>query len=97
MFSGLGLNGNTSSLLATGILSIVNVLFTIPAILFLDKIGRRKLLMAGALGMCVSHSIIAGVSAKYGGNFDQHVAAGWVGVIFIYVSCSTPVFGGVTY
>jgi len=57
MFASLGLNGNTTSLLATGVYGIVNCLSTIPALLFIDKVGRRPLLMCGAAGtVCSSFS-----------------------------------------
>lgn len=52
----------------------------------MDKFGRRKLLMAGALGMCVSHAIVAGIIGKYDGRFGESPGAGWAGVAFIYVS-----------
>lgn len=88
VFSGLGLDGNTTSLLATGVVGIVNCIFTIPAILWMDKFGRKKLLIAGALGMCICHVIVAAIIGKYHGNFGEHQSAGWAGVAFIYVSIS---------
>ncbi|KAI5806571.1 MFS sugar transporter [Peziza echinospora] len=85
VFSNLGLDGNTTSLLATGVVGIVNCVFTIPAILYLDKFGRRNLLMVGALGMLMSHVIVAAISAKYDGKFASNPGAGWAGVAFIYI------------
>lgn len=64
----------------------MNVLCTIPAILYLDRFGRRKLLMAGAIGMGISHAVVAGIMGKYDGNFASNQGAGWAGVAFIYVS-----------
>lgn len=85
VFSGLGLDGNTTSLLATGVVGIVNCVFTIPAILWMDKFGRKKLLIAGGFGMCVCHIIVAAIIGKYQGNFGEHQGAGWAGVAFIYI------------
>lgn len=85
IFTGLGLNGTTTSLLATGVVGVVNVLATIPAILFLDTFGRRNLLMTGAAGMGASHIIVAGISGRYDGRFAQNKGAGWAAVAFIYV------------
>lgn len=51
----------------------------------MDKFGRKKLLMAGGLGMCVCHIIVAAIIGKYQGNFGNHKNAGWAGVAFIYV------------
>jgi SP family arabinose:H+ symporter-like MFS transporter len=47
-----------SSLNGQVIIGIVNVVFTIIAIWKIDKIGRRKLLIAGCSGMMVAHIII---------------------------------------
>jgi MFS family permease len=55
IFRGIGLNGNTISLLATGVVGIVEFLFTIPAVLWVDKFGRKKILIAGAIGMASCH------------------------------------------
>lgn len=85
IFSSLGLDGTTTSLLATGVVGIVNVVFTIPAILYLDLLGRRKTLIIGALGMAIAHIVVAGIIGKYGENFAENKAAGWAGVAFIYV------------
>jgi MFS family permease len=91
IFGSLGLNASTTSLLATGVLGIVDFIFTFPSIFFVDRFGRRIFFMAGALGMMISHIVIAGIVGHYDGNFKVPggVAAGWVGVVFIYVrSCS---------
>lgn len=85
IFSSLGLDGTTTSLLATGVVGIVNVVCTIPAILYLDLLGRRKTLIIGALGMTISHVVVAGIIGKYGDSFADHKAAGWAGVAFIYI------------
>ena len=88
IFGGLGLNGSTTSLLATGVLGVVDFVFTFPAVFFVDRWGRRKFLMAGALGMLVGHVVVAGIVGHYAGDFSSSSAqaAGWVGVVFIYVS-----------
>ena len=48
--------------------------------------------MVGALGMMVSHAVVAGIVGHYDGNFDVPggKAAGWAGVVFIYVRQPTP-------
>jgi MFS family permease len=87
IFGSLGLNASTTSLLATGVLGVVDFLFTFPSVFFVDRFGRRIFLMAGALGMLVSHAVVGGIVGHYNGNFDKpggHVA-GWVGIVFIWV------------
>lgn len=43
------------------ITNIVNVVMTIPGIMFVDRVGRRKLLLIGAIVMCSSEFIVAAV------------------------------------
>lgn len=45
---------------------VVNTVFTIPGIVLVDVIGRRKLMLFGGLGMCVSNLLVAitGVSVS---------------------------------
>ncbi|CAF0986635.1 unnamed protein product [Didymodactylos carnosus] len=56
-----GLGSNSASLLATGINGCVNILATIPAILWVDKLGRRLLLISGAFVTAVSMLVVGGV------------------------------------
>jgi MFS family permease len=85
IFSQLGLDGNTTSLLATGVYGIINCLSTLPALFFIDKVGRRPLLMCGAIGTCVSLVIVAGIIGAYGSALIDHKSAGWAGIAFIYI------------
>lgn len=85
IFGMLGLSGNSTSLLATGVYGVVNFLSTIPAVLLLDKLGRRLMLMAGAIGTFISLIIVGGIVGKYADNIDQHQSAGWCAVAFIYI------------
>ncbi|KAJ5655395.1 hypothetical protein N7507_007345 [Penicillium longicatenatum] len=85
IFAQLGLSGNTSSLLATGVYGIVNCLSTLPALLLIDKVGRCVLLMAGATGTCISLAIVGGILGSYGSSLPDHKSAGWVGIAFIYI------------
>lgn len=85
IFGNLGLSGNTTSLLATGVYGIVNCLSTIPAIIFIDRVGRRPLLMCGAAGTFVSLVIVGAIVGAYGGDLSSNKAAGWVGIAFIYI------------
>ncbi|KAE8374402.1 general substrate transporter [Aspergillus bertholletiae] len=85
IFGQLGLDGNTTSLLATGVYGIVNCLSTLPALFLIDKIGRRILLMSGAVGTCISLVIVGALIGAYGSDLVNHRSAGWAGIAFIYI------------
>ncbi|KAF5861125.1 hypothetical protein ETB97_000565 [Aspergillus alliaceus] len=81
IFGQLGLDGNTTSLLATGVYGIVNCLSTLPALFLIDKIGRRILLMSGAVGTCISLVIVGALIGAYGSDLINHRSAGIIGLI----------------
>lgn len=85
IFKDLGLTGNTTSLLAGGVGGILLMLATIPAVLYIDQLGRKPVLIAGALGMGISHIIVAALYGSYGTTWPQHRAAGWVAVVFVWI------------
>jgi MFS family permease len=85
IFSQLGLSGNTTSLLATGVYGIVNTLSTLPALALIDKVGRRPLLMCGAVGTFISLVVVGGIIGGYGSSLINQKTAGWVGIAFIYI------------
>ncbi|KAJ2339272.1 hypothetical protein GGH91_004541, partial [Coemansia sp. RSA 2671] len=59
IFKQSGLNGDNAPLLAQGVNGVVNMLATIPAILWVDRWGRRKTLMLGSLGCGITYFIQA--------------------------------------
>jgi MFS family permease len=86
IFAQLGLSGNTTSLLATGVYGIVNTLSTLPALVLIDKVGRRPLLMCGAIGTFISLVIVGGIIGAYGSDgLATHKSAAWTGIAFIYI------------
>ncbi|WP_114778516.1 D-xylose transporter XylE [Botryobacter ruber] len=58
IFSQLGGGSTDTSLLQTIVVGAVNLIFTVVAILTVDRIGRKPLMMIGALGMGVCISAI---------------------------------------
>ena len=58
IFGKLGLSSNSVSLLATGVVGIVMFIATIPAVMYVDRWGRKPTLIIGAIGMAVCHIII---------------------------------------
>ncbi|KIO09378.1 hypothetical protein M404DRAFT_996197 [Pisolithus tinctorius Marx 270] len=84
IFGQLGLNPNTTSLLATGLYGILNTLGTLPAIMLLDSVGRRPLLMSGALGCFVALLIVGSLIAAFGDDWPVHPSAGRAAIAFVY-------------
>lgn len=81
VFGMAGLSGN-SNLVASSINYVINVLVTVPALLFLDRIGRRVLLVAGGLSLMTWWFAATGLMATYGepappGGLDNVPAQSW--------------------
>ncbi|MEO6288582.1 MAG: sugar porter family MFS transporter [Ginsengibacter sp.] len=51
--------GRSSSLLSTVGIGVVNLIFTLLAINFIDKIGRRKLMLIGSFGLIATLGLVA--------------------------------------
>lgn len=60
IFSMAGKEKN-ANLVASSIQYVLNTGMTLPALYFIDKLGRRKVLIFGALSMCLWQSVVAGV------------------------------------
>ena len=61
IFQFAGFGSSAADIFATMIVGIVNVVFTVVAIILLDRVGRRKLLLIGLFGMSVM-LIVLGVA-----------------------------------
>ncbi|KAJ6078597.1 hypothetical protein N7467_008350 [Penicillium canescens] len=85
MFQSIGLSGNSVNLLATGVVGIILFLCTIPTVLFIDRWGRRKILLLGAAAMSISQLIVGTLYAVYRNRWETNVSAGWAAAIFIWV------------
>ena len=62
--AGLADNGS-DELLPSGIQFIINVVMTVPALLWMDRWGRRPTLLVGAVLMCLWQCVNAGLFAVY--------------------------------
>ncbi|KAF1802074.1 general substrate transporter [Mucor lusitanicus] len=66
IFQQAGVPGRSASLIASGVNGVLNVFATIPAILFLDRLGRRFVLISGALAMGITMLLCGIVMAACG-------------------------------
>ena len=89
IFASFGFSSTTQTLLATGVTGILQILFTLPAVLYLDKFGRKTFLIAGAIGMFCCHIVVAAVEGTYEDAWDLNKGLdkpqGWVAIAFIWL------------
>ncbi|KAK6464083.1 putative sugar transporter, high affinity [Scheffersomyces coipomensis] len=84
IFARLGLSGTTTSLLASGVEGIVMFLATIPAVIWVDKLGRKPVLISGAIVMGICHLVVAGILGSVK-DIENNASAGWAAVVFIWI------------
>ncbi len=78
--------GIDAALFQTILIGLMNILFTILAMLVIDKIGRKKLILIGAAGMAVCY-IIIGYLFQIGRTGD------WMLLSFIIITIAFFAFG----
>ncbi|KAH7346806.1 general substrate transporter [Rhexocercosporidium sp. MPI-PUGE-AT-0058] len=89
IFRSIGFSGTRVVLLASGMYAAVKTIATIISLVFfIDRLGRRKLLITSSIGTCLSLWYIgAFVTAKH---IDLKVeqeksVAGWVAIVCVYI------------
>ncbi|CAG8242011.1 unnamed protein product [Penicillium salamii] len=92
--SRLGQSYNTS-LILSGLVNVVQLVASFPTLLYLDKIGRRKLAIFGGVAMAIPHLIMAGIYERFSDSWTSHKGVGWFGValIYVYVACYAASYG----
>lgn len=85
IFGTFGFTSVTTELLATGVTGILQIIFTLPAVLFLDNFGRKTFLVTGAVGMCICHVIVAAIDGSFEDSWSTHRSAGWASIAFIWL------------
>ncbi|KAH8111386.1 general substrate transporter [Phellopilus nigrolimitatus] len=72
VFQGAGLTGRRGNLIADAVQYVLNVAFTIPAIIYIDKWGRRPMLLVGLALMGFFLFLVGGLQGRFGqwGNID---------------------------
>jgi len=85
IFRSIGLPNSMTGILATGIVGVVNFVFTFPAVLFVDNWGRRPTLFLGSTALAICLAIIAAIVAQFGDNWTANQTAGNAAVAFLYI------------
>lgn len=70
--------GKSSSLLSTAGIGLVNFTFTLLAMNFIDRIGRRSLMLIGSVGLIFSLGMVS--YSFYAANFS-----GWAVPVFLFI------------
>lgn len=60
--------------------------------MFMDRWGRKKVLIIGAIGMGISQLIVGTLYAVYKDSWAQNTAAGWACAVFIWLYISNFAF-----
>ena len=85
IFENMG-SSSDSAMLQTIIMGVVNILFTVLAILTVDKWGRRKLLIVGSIGMAIGMISLAVLSYIYGIDYQNaNPIVGKIALAFIII------------
>lgn len=66
VFEGAGITGRRANLVSSSINYVLNVVMTIPAIIFIDKWGRRPMLLVGMALMGTWLYLVGGLQARFG-------------------------------
>ncbi|KAK9471222.1 general substrate transporter [Dipodascopsis tothii] len=105
-FAMAGYTGN-SGLISSSIQYVINVVMTIPALLFIDSWGRRRLLISGAILQAMWLFLVGGLMGKYGhwvpsvnGNEsirwsvpNKHAAKAVIAFNYLFVATFAPTWG----
>ncbi|KAF9463521.1 general substrate transporter [Collybia nuda] len=80
----VGLQGDTITLLVSGGIGIMQFIAVLPAILYIDRLGRKPLLRGGSAIMTLSHLTISLLVYQFESDWAAHSTAAWVAVMAIY-------------
>lgn len=80
----MGLNYDMQ-LIMSGILNIMQLVGIITSVWTMDRVGRRRLLLCGAVGMLTCHIITAVLVGEFAGDWPAHTTESWVSVAFMLV------------
>jgi MFS transporter, SP family, sugar:H+ symporter len=89
-------SGVSNSFLVTVATNIVDVFMTLPGMYGIEKFGRRRLLLVGAVGMCICEFLIAiiGVTVSVENKAGQQVL---IAFVCIYIAFFASTWGPIAW
>ncbi|KII95512.1 hypothetical protein PLICRDRAFT_34394 [Plicaturopsis crispa FD-325 SS-3] len=81
----IGMRSDTASLMVSGGIGVVQFLAVFPAIMYIDRLGRKPLLRGGSAVMAMSHMTIALLIRQCEADWSAHTTAAWIAVGGVYV------------
>ncbi|TKY89543.1 hypothetical protein EX895_001328 [Sporisorium graminicola] len=108
VFQMAGISGNVA-LISNGIQYVINVVMTVPALLYVDRWGRRPTLLVGTTLMTVWLFAVAGLMGQYGHYFPDsgNSVVRWkvegpaskavIACSYLFVASFAPTFGPVSW
>jgi len=80
VFQGAGLTGRRGNLIADSVQYVLNVAFTVPAIIYIDRWGRRPMLLIGLFLMGFWLCLVGGLQGHFGawGSVEGSDSPVWV-------------------
>lgn len=88
---------HATSLWVGGLTGVICVVFCIPPVLWVDKLGRRPFLVAGSVGQCACFAIIAALfaTAPKGGNSAYGIVT--LAFLFLYYAINVSSWFPITW
>ncbi|KIR78596.1 monosaccharide transporter [Cryptococcus gattii EJB2] len=69
----------------SGVLNIIQFVACIVAFFFIDRVGRKPLLLFGSTANTICHVVVAVVMAKFSHDWVRYSKEAWLAVAFIFI------------
>jgi sugar porter (SP) family MFS transporter len=96
IFALSGIDSNQHAILASVLVSVMNMLATVVALFLVDRIGRKPLLYAGVGGMLASLLVLAFTFGHHA-NATHATAVAAVACLMIYIACCAASMGPIAW
>ena len=96
IFEAAGIATHSNSILATLLVAVVNVIFTVVGILLVDRVGRKPLLYVGVGGMTVALFALA-MAFNFQAKLGQSLGMIAVVCLVLYIACFAFSLGAIAW